>query len=103
MMRYLLAGAAVLAMTIGALAQLGPAVPQIGPAVPTPVPSMPVFTPPASSSPPPSTTQRTVDGAGNQVDTTQTYRTGSFGTYSDQTTITTAPPGNPAAGTSITH
>lgn len=81
----------------------GVALAQARQAIETPVPSMPVFTAPAPGGPPPSTTQRTIDGSGNQVDTTQTYRTGPFGIYTDQTTITTAPPGNPAAGTSTTH
>jgi hypothetical protein len=65
-------------------------------------PSMPIFNAPASSSPPPST-QHGVDASGNAVDTTTTYRSGPFGTYTDQTTTTTYPAGNPSLGTSSIH
>lgn len=96
MRRYFLASVAALAMTTGAtLAQI-----KTGN---TPAPTMPVFTPPASTSPPPPTTQHTIDARGNAVDTVTTYRKGPFGTYTEHTTITTYPPANPAAGTSITH
>lgn len=97
MWRYFLSGATALAMMTGA------AFAQIKTTTETPVPTMPVFTPPASSSPPAPTTQHGVDANGNAVDTTTYYRTGPFGTYTDHTTTTTYPPGNPAAGTSITH
>ena len=66
-------------------------------------PSMPIFNAPASSSAPSSTTQHGVDANGNAVDTTTTYRSGPFGTYTDQTTTTTYPAGNPSLGTSSTH
>jgi hypothetical protein len=97
MKRYVLAGAAAFLLMSGA------AFAQVRAAVPTPVPSMPVFTPPSSSAPPPSTIQRTVDGSGNEVDTVESYRSGPFGTYTDHSSITTAPPGNPSLGTSFTH
>jgi hypothetical protein len=97
MPRYFLTSTAVFLMMTGA------ALAQVGPAVRTPVPSMPVFTPPASSAPPPSTVQRTVDGHGNEVDTVETYRSGPFGTYTDHSSITTSPPGNPSLGRSFTH
>jgi len=64
---------------------------------------MPLFTPPPASAPPAPATRRTVDANGNAVDTTETYRSGPFGTYSDHTTITTYPPGNPAQATSTIH
>jgi hypothetical protein len=96
-MRYFLTSVAALALMTGT------ALAQARQAIETPVPTMPVFTAPTPGGPPPSTTQRTIDSSGNQVDTTQTYRTGPFGTYTDQTTITTAPPGNPSAGTSTAH
>ncbi len=96
MPRYFLAGVAALAMmSCAALAQIR--------TTDTPAPTMPVFTPPGSSSPPPSTTQHGIDAGGNAVDTTTTYRIGPFGTYTDHTTTTTYPPGNPAAGTTVTH
>ena len=97
MKRFLLIGTAALAMATG-LAQA-----QTTSATDRPFPSMPIFNPPAPSSPPPPTTQHRIDAAGNSVDTTTYYRTGPFGTYTDHTTTTTAPPGNPALGTSITH
>jgi hypothetical protein len=97
MKRYVLASAAAFLMMGGV------ALAQVRAAVPTPEPSMPIFTPQRSSAPPPSTIQRTVDGSGNEVDTTESYRSGPFGTYTDHTSITTAPPGNPSLGTSFTH
>jgi len=96
MQRYFFAGMAVLAMMSGAaLAQIR--------TTDSPAPTMPIFTPSESSSPPPATTQHGVDAAGNAVDTTTTYRSGPFGTYTDHTMTTTYPPGNPAAATTITH
>jgi hypothetical protein len=68
-----------------------------------PIVNMPVFNASPPSSPPAPTTVHGVDAAGNAVDTTTYYRNGPFGTYADHTTTTTYPPGNPAAGTSITH
>jgi len=98
MTRYVLAGAALAALIAGLL-------PPAARAADAPVPTMPVFTAPPPGGPPPttSTTQRTIDASGNAVDTTQTYRSGPFGTYTDHTTITTYPPGNPSLGTSVTH
>lgn len=81
----------------------GTALAQVQPAVREPVPSMPVFSPPASSAAPAPSVQHTIDANGNAVDTTETYRTGPFGTYTDHTIITTAPPGNPSLGSSNTH
>jgi hypothetical protein len=96
MQRYFLAVVVIFAvMTGAALAQI-----RTGD---SPVPTMPVFTPSESSSAPPAATQHGVDAAGNAVDTTTTYRSGPFGTYTDHTTTTTYPPGNPAAATTITH
>lgn len=97
-MRILLVISAVAVVTMTGVAEA-----QTKSAADRPVPTMPIFNPPTSSSPPPPTTQHTIDAAGNSVDTTTYYRTGPFGTYTDHTTITTAPPGNPALGTSITH
>lgn len=97
MKQFLLISAAALVMVTG-VAQA-----QIKSSSDRPVPAMPIFTPPAPSSPPPATTQHSIDAAGNSVDTTTYYRTGPFGTYTDHTTTTTAPPGNPGLGTSITH
>jgi hypothetical protein len=95
--RILLFSAAALVVASGA------AFAQVRPAVREPVPSMPIFTPPAASSAPAPSIQHTVDGSGNAVDTTETYRSGPFGTYTDHTSITTAPPGNPSLGSSFTH
>jgi hypothetical protein len=96
MQRYFLAGVMVLAVMTGAArAQIRTS--------DSPAPTMPVFTPPESSSPPPAATQHGIDAAGNAVDTGTTYRSGPFGTYTDHTTTTTYPPGNPAAGMTITH
>ena len=97
MMRYTSICVAALALMTGA------ALAQIKSTAEHPVPAMPAVTPPASSTPPPPTTQHGIDAAGNAVDTTTYYRTGPFGTYTDHTTTTTYPPGNPALGTSITH
>ena len=93
----------VLAATAISLIGMGAGVAQVKPAVQTPLPSMPVFPGPTAPSNPPPTTQRTIDSSGNAVDTTQTYRTGPFGTYTDKTTITTYPPGNPSLGTTNPH
>ena len=99
MMRLLLPSAIVLALIAGV------AVAPASEAADRPVPTMPVFNAPPPGGPPPttSTTQHGIDAAGNAVDTTQTYRSGPFGTYTDQTTTTTYPPGNPALGTTTTH
>ncbi len=64
------------------------------------VPYTPTFSPPAATSASAPAVQHGVDAAGNAVDTTTTYRSGPFGTYTDQTTTTTYPPGNPSLGTS---
>lgn len=84
-------------LTSGASAQI------IAPTDRPPIVNMPVFNAPASTSPPAPTTVHGVDAAGNSVDTTTTYRTGPFGTYTDHTTTTTYPPGNPSAATSTTQ
>ncbi len=85
------------------LAAAGAALAQVAPAVPTPTPSMPVFTPPAAAGPPPSTVERSLDAGGHERDTVTTYRTGPFGTYTDHSTITTYPPGNPSLSRSNPH
>jgi len=96
--RYSLAGVVAFAlMTSAASAQI------IAPTDRPPIVNMPVFNAPPAPSPPASTTVHGVDAAGNAVDTTTTYRSGPFGTYTDHTTTTTYPPGNPSAATSITH
>ena len=97
MWQYFLSGVAALTIMTGA------AFAQIKTTTETPVPTLPVFMPLGSSSQPAPTKQHGVDAIGNTVDTTTYYRTGPFGTYTDHTTTTTYPPGNPAAGTSITH
>jgi len=94
---YALLGAAAL------IAAASAAQAQIRPPDQNWVPYTPTYNPPAPPSTPAPTTQHGVDAAGNAVDTTTTYRSGPFGTYTDHVTTTTYPPGNPALGTSVTH
>ena len=91
----------VIAMTVF-LTMGGAAIAQVEPAVRTPVPSMPIFSEPAPPAPSP-TIEYGLDANGNERDTTTTYRTGPYGTYTDHTAITTAPPGNPSLGQTNPH
>jgi len=99
--RYFLV--ATMAFLITAFPMMGGAASaQVEPAVRTPVPSMPIFSPSAPAAPAP-TIERGIDANGNERDTTTTYRTGPYGTYTDHTAITTAPPGNPSLGETNPH
>jgi len=90
-------------VVLGLVATSGVTLAQIRPPNENWVPYTPTFNPPPAASAPAPTTQHGVDANGNAVDTTTTYRSGPFGTYTDQTTTTTYPPGNPALGTSTAH